>query len=173
MRIKSKFNKRLILMKISFYLCTFFIRQKLLFGKTVIYERPCRTSGDLVFSLTHVTCMALHTVVIRYSTSVTWGMLRYASGHLVIYHECYRFERALFTLRGVLPCIPSCFFQGFPGASISTSKSAGLHANIWNIALARLFVWITAIHNRFICGRFYLRAMAGQSQNIKLHRELI
>ena len=49
----------------------------------------------LFFSLTHITCMALHhTVVIRYSTSVTYRTLTHASGHLVIYCKCYGFERA-------------------------------------------------------------------------------
>ena len=61
---------------------------------------PCGTSGHLGFIVTHVTCMALqHTVLIRYSTSVTYRTLCQASGHLVIYHECYGFERAFFTLR--------------------------------------------------------------------------
>ena len=50
------------------------------------------------------------------------------------------------------------FFQGFPGAVSSTSKLAVLHADLRNIVPARLFVWITTINKRFICGRFYLRA---------------
>ena len=64
----------------------------------------------LFFSLTHVTCMALHyTAVIRHSTSVTYGTLCHASGHLVIYRECYGFERAFFTLRSFLPCTLPAF----------------------------------------------------------------
>ena len=52
----------------------------------VTYKTPCRASGYLVFSLTHVTCMTLHPiVVIPLSTSVTYGTLCHASGHLVIY----------------------------------------------------------------------------------------
>ena len=34
------------------------------------------------------------------------------------------------------------------GAISSTSKLAGLHAGLWYIAPARLFVWITTIHKR-------------------------
>ena len=64
-------------------------------------------------------------------------------------------------------------FQGFPGASSSTSKLAELQSDLRNIAPARLFVWITAIHKRYICGRFYLRARTGQSRNINLHEELV
>ena len=51
----------------------------------------------LFFSLTHVICMALLlTVVIRCSASVTYRILIYASGHLVIYRECYGFDRVFF-----------------------------------------------------------------------------
>ena len=100
-------------------------------------------------------------------------MLCYDSCHLVIYCECCGFERAVFTLRHFFFCTTSCFFQGFPGASSSTSELAGLHSDPWNIAPAELFVWITAIHKRFIYGRFYLRTRAGQSGNIKLYGELV
>ena len=134
------------------------------------YATPVVT---LFFSLTHVNCMALHhTVVIRYSTSLTHRALCHASSHLVIYRKCYRFEsifysQAFSTLQSFL------LFQGFPGASSSTSKLAGLPTDLLNIAPTRLFVWITAIHRRFVCGRFYLRSMADQSQNINLHGELV
>ena len=70
------------------------------------------------------------------------------------------YSQAFFTLHFLL------LFQGFPGASSSTSQSAGLHADHRNIAPAQLFVWITAIKKRFIWGRFYLRVRAGQSQRI-------
>ena len=112
----------------------------------------------LFFSLTHVTCMTLHhTVVIMYSTSVTYGTLYHSRGHLVIYRECYGFEIAFLTLKRFLPCTHSCFFQRFLCAGSSTSKLAGLHADLRNIVLAWLFVWITTIHKRNICGRFYLK----------------
>ena len=106
-------------------------------------------------------------------TSVTYVALCHASGHLLIYRECYGFERA-FLLSGVfLPCTPSCFLKGFPGDDNSTSKSAGFHDDLQNIVLARLFVWKTVIHKRFICGRFYLTTRAGQVRNIKFSRELV
>ena len=80
----------------------------------------------LFFSLTHVTCMALHhTMVIRYSTSITYGTLCHANGHLVIYRECYGFERAFFTLRRFLPCIPSCFFKAFLGQTVQPQSYQG------------------------------------------------
>ena len=53
--------------------------------------------------------------------------------HLVIYRKCYRFERPFFTLR--------CFFTG----SQQLTLLAGLHADLRNIAPARLFVWIITI----------------------------
>ena len=77
-----------------------------------------------------------------------------------------------FTLRRFLPCTPS-LFQNFPGVGSSASKLAVLHADLRKMAPARLFVWITTIHKRFICGRFYLTARSGQSQNITLHGELV
>ena len=40
----------------------------------------------------------------------------HASGHLVICHECYGFERAFFTLRYFLPYTASSCFQGLPGS---------------------------------------------------------
>ena len=73
----------------------------------------------LFFRVIHVTCMALHhTVVIRHSTSVTYGTLCHSSGHLVIYRECYGFQRAFFTLRHFLPCTSSCFFKAFLGPAV-------------------------------------------------------
>ena len=51
---------------------------------------------------------------------------------LVIYRNCYGFERGFFTLRHFLLCTPSCCFQGFPGAGSSTPKLAGLHADLRN-----------------------------------------
>ena len=73
-------------------------------------------------------------------TSVTYGTLCHTSGHLVIYRDFYGFERAVFTLRHFLPSTSACCFQVFPGAESSTSKLAGLHANLRNIVPARLFV---------------------------------
>ena len=73
----------------------------------------------LFSSLTHVICMALHhTVVIRYSTSVSYRTLCNASGHLVIYRECYGFERSFFTLKHFLPCTSSFFFKTSLGLAV-------------------------------------------------------
>ena len=95
----------------------------------------------LFFGLAHVTCMALHhTVVISYSTSVTYRTLCHASGHLLIYCECYRFERAFFTLRRFFTLHSFLLFQGFHVAGSSVSKLAELHADLRNMALVRLFI---------------------------------
>ena len=64
-------------------------------------------------------------------------------------------------------------FSRLPQGRQYNLKVSRLHADLQNITPAQLFVWITAIHKRFICSRFYLRARAGQSQNINLHRELV
>ena len=128
----------------------------------------------LFFSLTHVSWIALHhTVVIRYSTSVTYWVLCHASVHLMIYRECYRFERAFFPLRRFFTLHSFLPFQGFPGAGSSTSKLPGVHTDLQNIAPARLFAWITAIHKSFTCARFYLKATNGQTRNINLHGKLV
>ena len=98
----------------------------------------------------------------------TYRTLCRSSGNLVTCHECYRFEIAFFTLRRFLPCVPSGFFQGFPDASSSTSKIAGLHADLRNIYQTSPFVWITKIQKIFICGRLNLRVRAGWPWNINL-----
>ena len=65
------------------------MRQKLLLNFCVIYGTPCHAIDHLAFSLTHVTCVALHhIVVIRSSTSVTYRTLSHPSGHQVVYREC-------------------------------------------------------------------------------------
>ena len=73
---------------------------------------PCYLALPMFFSLIH------HTVVIRCSTSVSYGTLCHASGHLVIYHECYGFQREFFTSRCFLPCTPFCFFKASLGPSV-------------------------------------------------------
>ena len=115
---KSKFHRSLNAWKktiISANTSIHFLSDKNSFSEKlcVSYETPCRASGLLVFSLTHVTCIALHhTVVIRYSTSGAYGTLCHVSDHLVIYSEYYGFERESFLLSGVfLPSTPSCFFK--------------------------------------------------------------
>ena len=92
----------------------------------VTYRPPCRTSGDPVF-YSYPSYLYGTT---RHSGHQVHGTLCHASDHLVIYCKCYRSEIVLFTLRHFLCYTPSCFFQGFPGPGISTSKLAGLHAYI-------------------------------------------
>ena len=101
-------------------------------------------------------------------------MLCRASGHLLIYRGSYGFERVFCTLRRFfyLAVFPAVFKVSL-GVASSTSRLAGLHVHLWNIAPARQFVWITAIHKRFICDRFYLIPRANQSRNISLHGELV
>ena len=101
---------------------------------SVTYATPCHAIGHFVFWYEHV----------------TYRTLCYTSGDLVIYREFYGFERVFLTLRCFWPCTPSCCLQGFPGAGSLTSKLAVLLADPQNKALARQFVWITAIHNKTI-----------------------
>ena len=113
---------------------------------SVTYGTPCHAIGHFVFWFDYV----------------TYRMPCYTSGHLVIYRECCGFERA-FLLSGVfyLTLLPAGFKASL-GADSSISKLPGF---LWNIAPARLFAWFTAIHKRFICGRYYLRFMAGRLRN--------
>ena len=112
----------------------------------------------LFLSPIHVTYVTSHhTAVIRYSTSILYATSCRTSGHLVIYLECYEFDRAFFTLRRFFTLYSLLLFKAFPGAGSSTSKLAGFHADLRSTALARLYVSITTIRKRFICGRFYLR----------------
>ena len=127
----------------------------------------------LFFSLTHVTYVTLHhTVVIRHSTSISYGTLYRASGHLVIYSDCYGFKRVFFTPWRFLPCTPSCFSR-IPWPWQLISKLTGLHADLRKIAPPHLIVWTTTIHKIFICGRFYLRVKAGWPRNIRLYGTLV
>ena len=73
-------------------------------------------------------------ILFFYYHHVTYRRPCHASGHLVIYCECYGFERAFFTLKRFLLYTPSCWFQGLPGAGSLTLKLAGLHADLQNIA---------------------------------------
>ena len=67
--------------------------------------------------------------------------------------------REHFLLSGLFYLHSFLLFHGFAGAGSLTSKLARFYADLRNIAPARLFVWITAIHNCFICGSFYLRSI--------------
>ena len=74
--------------------------------------------------------------------------------------------REHFLLSGLfyLALLPAVFKASLGGGSL-TSKLAGLHVDLWNIAPARLFVWITTIQKKV--------TPAGQSRNINLYGELV
>ena len=122
--------------------CIFLLHKNSFSEKLCVLTRNHAAPVVTLFSsLTHVICMALHhTVVIRYSTSVSYRTLCNASGHLVIYRECYGFERSFFTLKHFFTLHFFLLFQDFPRAGSSTSKLTVLHPDLQNIALARLFV---------------------------------
>ena len=127
----------------------------------------------LFFSHTHVICMALHyTVVIRYSPSVTYRTLCHASGHLVLYRECYGFGGECFLLSGVfyLALLPA--FSRLPWGwqfNLKTSR-----VSCWSSkhgpSPELLFKSQQSTKDLYVVG---LRARAGQSQNTNLHRELV
>ena len=112
----------------------------------------------LFFSLAYVNRMTLrHTLVIRYSTSLTYRRVFHASGHLVIYRLCYRFEKAFFTLRHFLPSCPSCFL-GLPWGRLFNLKAS--RASCWSLKHSHGFVWIPTIHISFVCCLLYLKVRA-------------
>ena len=109
---------------------------------SVTYGTSCQAIGYFVF----------------WSHHVTYRMPCHASGHLVIYCECYGFERAFLALRRFFYRVSRLSL----GASTSTSKLVVLHADLQNIAPVQLFVWIITINKKGNSGRFYLRVMAGR-----------
>ena len=112
----------------------------------------------LFFSLAYVNRMTLrHTLVIRYSTSLTYRRVFHASGHLVIYRLCYRFEKAFFTLRRFLPSCPSCFL-GLPWGRLFNLKAS--RASCWSLKHSHGFAWIPTIHISFVCCLLYLKVRA-------------
>ena len=112
-------------------------------SKASFGETPWLTEG-------HATPLVTSFFVVTMLLGKPWRMPCHACGHLVIYRESYGFERAFLTFRRFKPYTPSCWFQSFPGAGSSTSELARLHADLQNIAPARLFPWITAIPKRAI-----------------------
>ena len=86
------------------------------------------TLGYLLFTVQHL-CYLLDAMACQRSPALPTQPY---------YCEYYRFERVFFTLRCFLPCTPSYYFQGFSGS--------------WqcNLKVSGLFVWITAIHKRFM-----------------------
>ena len=87
-----------------------------------------------------------------------------ASGHLVVYCKCCRFERAFFILRLFLPYTPSCCFQASLGASSSISKLAGLHTDLQNSPTPTIHLSHNNPQKKY-SGRFCLRVMASQLHN--------
>ena len=51
----------------------------------------------------------------------------------IIYHECYGFERALFTVRGFLTCTPSCWFSRASCWSLKHSPGQAIASNYSNL----------------------------------------
>ena len=91
----------------------------------------------------------------------------HASGHLVIYQECYGFERMIFTLRRFLPYTPSCCFQGFPGRgqfSLRVSRASCLSSKHNTSLTSRLN---HSNPQKRYDGGFYLRIMVGRRRNEK------
>ena len=89
----------------------------------------------------------------------------------VIYRECCGFERT-FLLSGVFYLTLLTAFSRLSWGQQFNLKVS--RVSCWSSKHSpRLSLCITAIHKRFICGRFYLRARAGQSRNINLYGELI
>ena len=65
----------------------------------------------------------------------------HASGHLVIYRECYTDVKERFLLSGIFYfTLLSVVFKASLGAGSSASKLEGLHVDLRNISPARLFV---------------------------------
>ena len=108
----------------------------------------------LAISTTELVKPPLLTYPLLCSTCVTYGTPCHARGQRhfppnpVIVSATNLRER--FLLSGViyLALLPAVFKASL-GASSSTSKLAGLHANLQNIAPTPLLAWITAIHKSF------------------------
>ena len=105
--------------------------------KFVTYGTPCHASGYPVVCYNHVT----------YRTPC------HASSHLMTPNDTDMRERFLLSGFCYLALLPGGFKASL-GAGSSTSKLAGLHADLWNITPIKLFVWITAIHKRVILAGF-------------------
>ena len=103
----------------------YFTTEKLLSEKLCYLRDPTSSHWSLCFLHHHVTYRTMSL--------------------MVIYRECYGFERAFI----YLTLLPAGFKASLEARS-STSKFAGLHAYPQNIAPAWLFVWVTAIHKRGI-----------------------
>ena len=92
-----------------------------------------------------------------WKNSVTYGTPCHASGHLVTASATDL--RLFFTLRRFFyfTLLPASFKVSLRACS-PTTKLTGFHADLRNIAPARLFAWITAIHKRLIMVDFIYRS---------------
>ena len=113
-------------------------QSKNLFGRNSgTYGIPCHAKGQFVFYYHHVT----------YRTSC------HASGHLVIFTLSATDLRGHFLFSGVfyLTLLPASFKVSLrPVVNLNISRVSCWY--FWNIAQARLFVWITTIHKRVYNG---------------------
>ena len=75
----------------------------------------------------------------------------------VLLPQVLRIWENVFYSQAFLPYFPFWFYQGFPGASSSALKVAGLFTEVWNTDPAHLFLWIIQYLAKGITCRFYLR----------------
>ena len=133
---KIRFDRRLICMKVNFYLCyqisAYFLRWKLFFGETLCYLR------DTISSQWPPCFLILPVLLVRYCTT------KWSNGTAPVYlwdvmprqwspdnlprvlriWESVFYSQTLFTLHSFL------LFQGLPEAGSSISKLAELHADL-------------------------------------------
>ena len=104
------------------------------------------TNGTLCHAICHFVFWYHH---VTYRTSSN------ASRHLVTASATDLRERFLLLVVFYLTLLPAGFKASL-GASSSTSKLAGTHADLQNIAPARLFICLTTIHKRdMVVGPIY------------------
>ena len=101
------------------------------------------------------------------STCVTYGTPCHAIGHQLLPTHLFSMSatdlRERFLLSGIFyhTLLPA-FFKASLGAGSSTSRLAGLHADLWNIAPSPAICLNHSNPQKFYAGRFYLGVMAVQ-----------
>ena len=121
-----------------------------------LYGTPCHAVGHFVFWCNHV----------------TYRTLCYASFHLVIYHECYRFERVFFYSQAFFILHSFLLFSRLPWDRQFNLKVS--RASCWSSKLSpgpTICLNLSNPQKRYT-GRFYSRIRAVQLRNIKPYREL-
>ena len=97
-------------------------------NSVLLTRHHARPVVNLCFNPIHVTYVTPHnTAITRYV--ITYGTWYHASGHMMMYRECYGFERAVFTLRRFLPCTPSCYLKASLGLVVQSQIS---RASCWS-----------------------------------------